>query len=471
MFQRLLYTLFLITTAFYSYSQEKEYHIATTPFLERAIDFNYPNEQYYQTRKNKIYRFLPYPGPRNQYYRQELLKTAKGLFVYYSATGILYQYHGRKGKDTLVFTRLDSTEHYGYNINCFPFAYKDDVYNLGGYGFWEWTGHLRKFDFKSNEWVLAKTDQEVPVITMDYLPCIWYNKTKGDLYTFYHFSGNESVRSNNLTVPQKVDTVMRLNLATLNWEQMGKLTEESFNYFNNAQIITHHPLGLIFYHNDHFLLADLHDNNLKMIQSAGSMNPTKFTARNKEYITYSRDSVVYFYECFDGTLDSLVLIKKNLSSLHQKIYEPLPNPYQKFLIGLLGLGLMAAGGFYLYKKKGKAAPSSTKSLYEPKDHLEIFTALELELIHKIIENGEKEGRTTKVEEVNHLLGVANKTIDMQKRKRSNTIRSINEKYGIVIKKLDYQLIKREKNESDGRSNEFYISPDDALFFSKTVQLN
>jgi LPXTG-motif cell wall-anchored protein len=201
-----------------------------------------------------------------------------------------------------------------------------------------------------------------------------------------------------------------------------------------------------------------------MIQSAGSMNPTKFTARNKEYITYSQDSVVYFYGCFDGTLDSLVLMKKNLSSLHQKIYEPLPNPYQQYLFGLLGIGLIAAGGFYLYKKKGKAVPSATQPLHETNNHLEIFTALELELIHKIIENGDKNGRTTKVEEVNHLLGVANKTIDMQKRKRSNTIRSINEKYGIVIKKLDYQLIKREKNESDGRSNEFYINSEDAIYF-------
>lgn len=467
MYYRLTYTISALILSLIGYSQEKEYRIASTPFFEKALDFKDSNQQFYQTRKNKIYRFLPYPGPRNQYYRQELLKTDGHLYVYYTATGLLYQYKERAGKDSLVFTRLDSTEHYGYNINCFPFTYNEDVYNLGGYGFWQWTGHLRKFDFNSNEWVLAKTDQEVPVITMDYLPCIWYNKPGGEVYTLYHFSGNESIKTAAPAPSLKVDTVMKLNLASLEWETLGRLTESSVHYFNNAQIIAQHPWGLIFYYNDQFILADLKNNDLKTVQSVGTMNPTKFTARNKEYITYSRDSILYFYECFDGTLDSLVLMKKNMKPLKLKIYEPLSNPYRNYFLGMLGIVMIAATGIVLYKKR-KAIPKTApvqQAIFTNNPHTEIFTALELELIHKIIDNGQKEGRNTKVEEVNHLLGVANKTIDMQKRKRSNTIRSINEKYAIAIKKLDYQLIKREKNESDGRSNEFYILDTDTNYFT------
>ena len=88
----------------------------------------------------------------------------------------------------------------------------------------------------------------------------------------------------------------------------------------------------------------------------------------------------------------------------------------------------------------------------------------MDLIRKILDNSIQLTRKTSVDEVNYVLGVANKTTDMQKRKRSNTIRSINEKYAIVTKQPEYQLIKRERNEQDARSNEFYIEEVDFGFF-------
>lgn len=94
----------------------------------------------------------------------------------------------------------------------------------------------------------------------------------------------------------------------------------------------------------------------------------------------------------------------------------------------------------------------------PNQH--IYSSIELDLISLLISNSKTHNRYTGVDELNHLLGMTNKSIEMQKRKRSDCIRSINEKFALVSQKEDAILIKRKKAEADGRLNEFFISEED-----------
>lgn len=82
---------------------------------------------------------------------QILIRTPKHLYLYFAGTGWLYQL--KQEKDSLlVFQRIDKTENINYNIDAVVFANGENLYNLGGYGFWKSNGTLRKFNFTDHEW-------------------------------------------------------------------------------------------------------------------------------------------------------------------------------------------------------------------------------------------------------------------------------------------------------------------------------
>jgi hypothetical protein len=67
-----------------------------------------------------------------------------------------------------VLRRIDSTTYEGYNYGAFNFVYKDTVFSLGGYGFWQFNGLLRYFSEKTHSWSVVKTNAQVLVRQ-------WYN--------------------------------------------------------------------------------------------------------------------------------------------------------------------------------------------------------------------------------------------------------------------------------------------------------
>ena len=89
---------------------------------------------------------------------------------------------------------------------------------------------------------------------------------------------------------------------------------------------------------------------------------------------------------------------------------------------------------------------------------DLFDAVEWSLICLLGQHGLEPGRTTSTQEVNRILGVANKTLDMQKRKRSDVIRAINRKYQLVFPDRTGELIIKERSEQDGRQSEYRINP-------------
>ncbi len=125
------------------------------------------------------------------------------------------------------------------------------------------------------------------------------------------------------------------------------------------------------------------------------------------------------------------------------------------------------GGLFFYglKKRRKTTNGIKKNLTDPPlqssyPNQHIYSSIELDLISLLISNSKTQNRYTSVDELNHLLGMTNKTTEMQKRKRSDTLRSINEKFALVSKKEDAILIKRKKADTDGRLNEFFIAEED-----------
>ena len=92
---------------------------------------------------------------------------------------------------------------------------------------------------------------------------------------------------------------------------------------------------------------------------------------------------------------------------------------------------------------------------------QLFSITETDLLRLIIKNAKEHQRVTNVDEINRVLGVGNKSLDMQKRKRSDVIKNINERYALATNREAVVLINRMKSEIDGRLYEFYI-PEEEL---------
>ena len=102
----------------------------------------------------------------------------------------------------------------------------------------------------------------------------------------------------------------------------------------------------------------------------------------------------------------------------------------------------------------------------PKQNL--FSAAESDLLRLIIRNAKELNRYTNVDEINRVLGVGNKSLDMQKRKRSDVIKNINDRYALVTNKDSIILINRIKSEIDGRLYEFYIADEEIPYVLKHI---
>ena len=118
------------------FAQQPQYKIPSNSSYRRILLSNEDigNVNYSPGRNIK---YLPIIDSPFHNYGQDLIKSKKDLYVHLNASGIVYRFKEQnKSKDSLIFVRIDSTEHFGYNIDCVPFTYKNSLYNIGGYGFW-----------------------------------------------------------------------------------------------------------------------------------------------------------------------------------------------------------------------------------------------------------------------------------------------------------------------------------------------
>jgi hypothetical protein len=102
------------------------------------------------------------------------------------------------------------------------------------------------------------------------------------------------------------------------------------------------------------------------------------------------------------------------------------------------------------KKIEKAQLKALKS----KSINQAFTEIELGLIQLLIDaNGTK--KNVEIAEINHVLGIKDKNIGLQKKVRSDVMNSINDKY-IFITQGDTGLIGSIRKEDDKRFFEYFI---------------
>lgn len=74
---------------------------------------------------------------------------------------------------------------------------------------------------------------------------------------------------------------------------------------------------------------------------------------------------------------------------------------------------------------------------------------------------------TSIEEINRVIGVANRSIEIQKRMRSDLISSINEKLSLLTQDIK-PVVDKQRSEFDKRSFDYFVRPDQLDLVKKLI---
>jgi hypothetical protein len=393
----------------------------------------------------------------------EILKNKAGLYVLIDQTGRIYK-AVNESKNSLTFTRVDSTYYWGYNGGAIEFSYNDTLFSFGGFGFWRTNGQLRYYSNVFHEWNIAPINNEYP--TKDYIN--YYYQGKSSLYycqTPYHDPVTSKYNDEYC--------FYKLNLKTKNNEKIGNFSDSLISILKNHQLI--HKINLpsingilLFYSYENMLLLKFDDNTVYKLTNKnikdlilGNSNSdhirNTFEINGSVFYTLSNDNTDKLHQ-FQISLKDFVKMNYPiyLEQNERKSYLPMVSSLLSILIITLIILLKRYKKGYHQKVNYKIKNDHTLDINE-------FTEIEMSLIHLIITNTKK-GRHISPEEINNTLGVSKKTFSNQKKVKGDTINKINHKFKILFNK-DINLIERERSEFDRRFYNYIISQENSKLYS------
>lgn len=214
-----------------------------------------------------------------------------------------------------------------------------------------------------------------------------------------------------------------------------------------------------------------------------SLRATLLTLHGNRYIWFEGNKLL-IGNAVKGTIDSLMINHEDFVDTGFPVYIPFSSSSDLNTM-LLGAVPLLAGIFWLVRRrlvqsstKSKENPVVPDALHQPplpsaeEDipvihsqteeplvvGLEPFDAVEKSLLSLLVAHHQQQHRKTTTQEVNRILGVGNKTLDMQKRKRSDVIRAINRKFQLIHPDRSTELIIKMRSDMDGRLSEYHINP-------------
>lgn len=453
--------------------------VAYTPLIKTILRFD--SIQIVQTPLSRLSRQL-FDLSKDGYtdHHQHLLRVGDGLSLFLSGTGKLYESDALPQGDSLRFRRIDSTRLECYNLCAYVFPHRGRIHNLGGYGFWHWNGQLRAFNRRMREWEIVPLNREVPV-AMGSPECFaWHDMRRERIYMLRAIMGNEAVKGEIIRLDEEARL---LDLATGEWSPLGVHTDHIRKRLDESNLLAASDTGLVMvFHNsvEYWLPAE------NRILTLSDFSPlAEITTRVAGKVTWMRNGWLYTGNPGIGTVDSLVLHTGMFRDSGERIYRSRSIVSWQYLavvlsaagmVFLLGGLVSRATGSWLPRRDGEIVGEGVDTpplVGESADGLHgtdeppatplrsaVFDEVERALLGLLIRNATEGGRRTTSQEINRVLGVGSKSLDMQKRKRSDVIRAINRKYLLVRPDGAREPIVKERGDLDARLTEYSLHPDE-----------
>jgi hypothetical protein len=395
---------------------------------------------------------------------QKLYKNGDDIFVFIEQTGFLYKLD-KYDSFNCVFKRLDHTVNLNYNINCKNFIYNNEIYSYGGYGFWKSNGHLRKYNFQDSEWDIIPLNKEI--ISTYYL---WFSETQSRLYLPFQRIVNAGLAGPENIVGIPIYTSYYLDLKNNKWEKLGNLESdvvkivnnvnanfESLSYTNGIMFLTNDEAYLFDYVHNKVFRSKNSDLNQFLIRRANMSN--MFIYKNEIY-SYNSGSKIFVKYPFKIT---------DFELLRTSIWgDEITLLYIMLAIAILALFLWVAKWFFNKSVKRKLETAQLQ-LLKNKTVTQAFTGTEVALIQLLLEATLK-GKVVEINQINHILGIKDKNIGLQKKVRSDVMKAINDKYEFITQSTA-NLIGSSRKLDDKRFYEYFITASELKTIQRILENN
>lgn len=439
---------------------EKSYKIFYNPFLQKIKGLQDFNGNIVLGNSVKI---LPLYGTSFEPNSQELIKHNGKVYIFIAQTGFIFQMSEPQG-DSIVFNKIDNTININYNIDCINFIYKDQIYNYGGYGFWNKSAHFRKYNKIDFEWDIQPTNIEI--FSADY---DWFSPKEGRLYVPFQKIENKGLKDPKYKNGVLDYTSYYLDIQTADWIKIGKLSKELIHLINqkNTYVSYLHEKGRIFLINDEAYLFDYTKNK---IYKSTKADLNQFLNRNAEGVTlffykgkyYKYHTDLVTYKVWDFKMGDFQLLD----------FPIWRNDYTNLMIGLalcFVIFLLVLFVWLFNQSIKKKIENVQLRGLKTKTLNQAFTENETCLIQLLL-NAYIAKHHVEISEINRVLGIKDKNVGLQKKVRSEVINAINDKY-MFITQGDNNLIGSVRKEDDKRFFEYFVQPTEVKTVEKLIEKN
>jgi len=456
--------LFIIANLFFfaiGYGQKREidtvYQVKITPFLRQLLEFKDLDANISISSENHI---IPTEGTIFYPNAQEIIKEGNHLLLMIQQTGFVFEltdYHD----SVAVFKRLDRTININYNIGSLNFLYQNQLYSYGGYGFWRANGHLRMFNYNDKEWDIFPLNDEIVSYGMH-----WLSKKEGKLFVPFQKSMNAGLIQESEFDKQRAYQSFYLDLNQKKWIQLGTMHSETIKLVNSSSAANFLPVqdGIMHVAVDKVIYFDFAHNKIYKCTKA-DFNQT-FVRRIGVANCFEYKGVIYFFNFNTQTFNKIVFDINNFELLDFPIWGR-DKEYDKYFIGafILLILVIITITFFNRRFKNKVQKNQLKIL-KTKSIGQAFIGVEASLIQLLLDAA-AENTKVEIHQMNHVLGIKDKNIGLQKKVRSDVIHAINEKYQI-LNNSPTSLIVNVRKEDDKRFLEYFIAASEIKNIQKII---
>jgi len=443
----LFFTLVFILRANAALKELPEHFIITkSAFLDKITSLQGLETKIYLSKQNEI---IPIEGTIFKFNGQELIKTNEELYVLISQTGVIYQLEDKQDS-TYSFHRIDATININYNIASNNFVWDKHIYSYGGYGFWKLNGHLRAFNFLDKEWDIAPADKEI--ISNGYN---WYSNKEGRVYVPF-----QSIVNAGIIGPESISGIKNydsyyLDLASKKWIKLGSLNT------NTRKLIIDNINNNLFTLDSGFIYTN-QDVAYYFNFLSNKIYKSKNSELNQFFIRRAQSHDIFFYKdtifSFSPETQSFATKKLSLNYYFDVLSFPiwgLDDNYFYIIAFIIFILTVLGFSIWLFNRSvNKKLEQSQLKILKSKSTNQAFVGTEVALISLLVKNSKK-GMNVEIADINHVLGIKDKNVGLQKKVRSDMINAINEKYQFITQS-EISLISSVRKEDDKRFYEYFI---------------
>lgn len=434
------------------------YFVKINPFLQKILSLEDLKANINLSPENFI---IPLQGTVYGPNGQEIIKDENSLYVNIQQTGFVYQLYSQNDS-LLEFRRIDRTININYNIGCYNFLHQNQLYSYGGYGFWKTNGHIRQFNVIDKQWDIVPMNDEI--FSNVYR---WYSREAEKLFVPFQVVVNAGLKYIPENELESQWISYYLDLKQKAWFKLGKLdpsVRKIFGEDKNPTAFLSVKNGFLHIINDEIYYFNFIDN--KIFKSIQSDYNQFFIRRSGFRNVFEYKGQLYFYYPSSGQFESVTFKLSNFELLKFPIWrrDTGSDKYVAFIL-LFILIVFFITRFFKQKIQQRIILSQLKHL-KAKSVGQAFVGTEISLIDMLLQ-ASLANEKIEIHQINHVLGIKNKNVGLQKKVRSDVINGINDKYQIITNGPN-PLIVSVRKEDDKRFLEYFILASETKEIQKII---